>query len=196
MPIKNDRQYRAMPLLTSAQEKRFETEFYIEGYAAKYEPYFFYESDEGPVYERFERGAFSKADMADIIFQYNHKGRVFARQSNNTLKVELDDTGLFIAADLSKTAQGRDLFNDIDTGMITKMSWGFFPGDYYFDKEERTIVHTSVKKIFDVSAVSMPANNDTEIYARQFADGAIEQMRKEIAERKRKQLRIMMMLED
>lgn len=41
--------------------------------------------------------------MSDVILQYDHNGRVFARTTNNTLVVEADDTGLFMAADLSKT---------------------------------------------------------------------------------------------
>lgn len=196
MPQKTDRQYRAMPILAPSEIKLFDTDQYIEGYAAKYAPYFFYEDKEGPVYERFERGAFKDADMSDIILQYNHEGRVFARMSNNTLLVRADDEGLFVAADLSKTSLSRDLYADIEAGMITKMSWGFYTGDYYFDKQERTIVHTSVKKIFDVSAVSIPANDNTDIHARAFADGVIEQMHKELVERRRKQLRIMLTLED
>lgn len=57
--------------------------------------------------------------------------------------------------------------------MITKMSWRFRVGDCYWDAETRTIVHRTVKKIYDVSAVSIPANDNTEINARSWADGVI-----------------------
>ena len=53
------------------------------------------------------------------------------------------------------------------------MSWRFRVGDYYWDTETRTIVHRTVKKIYDVSAVSIPANDNTEINARSWADGVI-----------------------
>lgn len=78
--------------------------------------------------------------------------------------------------------------------MITKMSWRFKVGKYYVEREEgskdRTIVHTEIPKIYDVSAVSIPANDNTEIGARSFCDGVIaEQVRSEIEaeERERKQ---------
>ena len=186
MPIKADRQYRAMtPLYMAATElnKRLQSEFYVEGYAAKYDPYVLFEDEDGPIYERFEKGAFLGCDMSDIILQYNHQGRVYARQSNGSLLVETDDTGLFMAADLSRTAGARDLHEDIRQGMITKMSWGFMPGRYHFDATTRTIVHTQVKKIFDVSAVSIPANDNTVIAARSFADGEIRRVMEEVQKR-------------
>jgi phage head maturation protease len=82
--------------------------------------------------------------------------------------------------------------------MITKMSWGFIVGDYYFDRDTRTIVHKSVKKIFDVSAVSIPANQNTEINARSWADGVIGQAARseaELEERRRK-LRLKIKLQE
>jgi phage head maturation protease len=54
------------------------------------------------------------------------------------------------------------------------MSWGFTLGDYYYDRENRTIVHKTVKKVFDVSGVSIPANQNTEINARSWGDGVID----------------------
>jgi HK97 family phage prohead protease len=146
----------------------------VEGYAARFEPYVLYELDDGPIYERFERGCFDNCDMSDVIFQLNHQGTVMARQSNGSLIVEIDENGLFTAADLSRTEAARRLYEEISTGMITKMSWGFIPGEYEYDSENRTIVHKRVKKIFDVSAVSIPANQNTEINARSWADGVID----------------------
>ena len=138
----------------------------MEGYAATYEPYLLFETVEGPVYEQFTREAFASCDMSDVIMQYDHQGKVFARKSNGTLIVESDDKGLFICADLSKSSGSKDLYEEISSGLVTKMSWGFLPGDpgdYYFDQPTRTLIHKRVKKIYDVSAVSIPANQDTEI---------------------------------
>ena len=80
--------------------------------------------------------------------------------------------------------------------MITKMSWGFFLGDYYYDRENRTIVHRTVKKIFDVSAVSIPANNNTEINARGWVDGVIDLTARSEAEleERRRRLRLKTLL--
>ena len=172
--LKDERQIRALQVFTPADTKRIDSNYYVEGYAARYEPYVLYEDFDGPIYERFEPGCFAGCDMSDIIFQMNHQGTVMARQSNGSLIVEADQVGLFTAADLGRTEAARRLYEEISTGMITKMSWGFILGDYYFDRETRTIVHKSVKKIFDVSAVSIPANNNTEINARSWADGVID----------------------
>ena len=173
--LKNEMQVRALQVFASAPEaKRLDSNYYVEGYAARYEPYVLWEDEDGPIYERFERGCFDGCDMSDIIFQLNHQGTVMARQSNGSLIVEPDESGLFTAADLSRTEAARRLYEEISTGMITKMSWGFYLGDFYYDVENRTIVHTRVKKIFDVSAVSIPANNNTEINARSWADGVID----------------------
>jgi HK97 family phage prohead protease len=148
-----------------------------------------WEDENGPVYERFERGCFDNCDMSDIIMQYDHAGKVMARTGNGTLLVEVDENGLFTAADLGRTEAARDLFNDIKEGMVTKMSWRFRTGNYYYDKDTRTIVHVTVKKIYDVSAVSIPANDNTEINARSWVDGVIDlaaRREAELEERRRK----------
>jgi HK97 family phage prohead protease len=172
--LKNERQIRALQAFTPVTTKRIDSDHYAEGYATTFEPYVLWEDEDGPIYERFERGCFAQCDLSDVIYQLNHQGTVFARQTNGSLIVEPDDVGLFVAVDLSRTAAARAHHEEIEAGMITKMSWGFLVGDYYYDKASRTIVHTAVKKIFDVSGVSIPANQNTEINARSWGDGVID----------------------
>lgn len=182
-----NRQYRGVEIVLDTNSKRIESDYYVEGYAARFEAYpLFQDNDGNVIYERFEKDCFNETDMTDIIFQYNHEGRVYARKSNGTLSVEVDENGLFIAADLSKSADGRNLYEEIENGLTTKMSWGFVPKNYYYDKDNRTIVHTSIKKIYDVSAVSIPANQDTDIHARSFVDGVIAKEHEEFVERENK----------
>lgn len=173
--FKDAAQTRALAVFSHGQEaKRLDTDYYVEGIAARYEPYvLFHDYDGQPVYERFERGCFDACDMSDIIYQYNHEGRVFARTSNGSLIVEVTDEGLFMAGDLGLTAAAREHHGDIVAGLVTKMSWRFAPGDHYYDDATRTIVHRTVRKIYDVSAVSIPANDNTEINARAWVDGEI-----------------------
>ena len=193
--FKEQAQARAVQLVPVVEgQKRFDTEKYVEGYAAKYDKYLLWdEGDWGKTYERFAPGCFDNTDMSDIIMQFDHRGRVFARNTNGTLVVEADDKGLFIAADLDKTELARGLYEDITAGMITKMSWRFKVGKYYVEREEgskdRTIVHTEIPKIYDVSAVSIPANQDTEINARDFVHGVMDEIARseaELEERRRK----------
>lgn len=172
--FKNNSQMRYMPIFgVNSENKLIDTNYYIEGYAARYEPYVLFNDGEYDYYEQFDRNCFANCDMTDVIFLYDHAGKVLARLSNDTLIVEPRDEGLFFAADLGKTEAARTLYDEICAGMVTKMSWRFVIGDYDFNPKTRTFTHHTVKKIYDVSAVSIPANNNTEINARSWADGVI-----------------------
>lgn len=196
LKLKAGREYRGLAFFdVEVSTKRFDTDYYVEGYATTFKPYEFYEDSDGIVYEHFLPEAFRDTDMSDVIFQYNHDGRVFARQSNQTLFVQPDSHGLFIAADLGKTEAARQIYEDIKSGMTTRMSWGFRMGDVEYDKKTRTIIHKSVKKIYDVSAVSIPANQQTEIFAREFADGVIRQAEQEWLKRSRDIDRIKLLID-
>ena len=168
-------------LLPAAANRRFDTEFYVEGYATTFEqPYVLYEVDGVQYKEVIDRRALDGADLSDVIMQYDHGGRVFARTGrSNTLLVEPDSHGLFVAADLSKTGQARSLHEDISAGLITKMSYAFTVREDSYDRDTHTRRILSIRKVFDVSAVSMPANPATEISARSYFDGVIEAERQE-----------------
>lgn len=182
-----NRQFRLMqPLEIRQEEGKTESDFLVRGYAMKYEPYEFYEDERGIVYEEFRKEAFKDTDMTDIIMLHDHQGRVYARTSNETLKVGFDDIGMWIEANLSSNDNTKGLYADIKSGLITKMSWSFMAGQYHFDDETRTIVHDTIKKVYDVSTVGIPANQDTIINARKFVDGVINEFKTERSiERKR-----------
>ena len=193
MPMKNNREYRDMILTVVADqdgpdEERDEKKT-VAGYASTFnEPYVLYEDEDLIYREQVDRSAFDETDMSDVIMQYNHEGRVFARITNNTLRVSPDDKGLFIEADLGGTELGRQLFDEIRGGYTDKMSFGFIVSA---DEELRTkdedgrvdILRTikGISKLFDVSAVSIPANNGTSIgvSTRSRIDGVIEEVRAE-----------------
>ncbi len=182
MPVKQDREYRtlAAPLSAQAAAKRIETDFYVEGYATTFEsPYLLYEIEGTKFYERIDAHALDGADMSDVIMQYDHEGRVFARQSNGSLILIPDHKGLLIAADLGRTDLARGLYQDIQQGMITKMSWAFTVKTDSYDRATHTRTILEIKKVYDVSAVSIPANGDTEISARSFAHRSYEAERQE-----------------
>lgn len=188
MPIKKEREYRALaaPLTAQAAAKRIDTKYYVEGYATTFDkPYLLYEFEDGTkFYERIDAHALDGADMSDVIMQYDHAGRVFARQSNKTLILVPDHKGLLVAADLGKTDLARGLYQDIDAGMITKMSWAFTVAEETYDRVTRTRTILKIKKVYDVSAVSIPANGDTEISARNFAHRSYEAERQELLNRR------------
>ena len=193
MPVKQDREYRALtaPLSVQAAAKRIDTEYYVEGYATTFDtPYLLYDLEGTKFYERIDAHALDGADMSDVIMQYDHEGRVFARQSNKTLVLIPDYKGLLIAADLGKTDLARGLYQDIDAGMITKMSWAFTVESEEYDRTTHTRTILKIKKVYDVSAVSIPANGDTEISARNFAHRSYEAEKQERLNRRVQLLKI------
>lgn len=189
-----------MPLLAPKKEnRRFNTDYYVEGYATTFdEPYILWEYDGIQYKEVIDRHALDSADMSDVIMQFDHTGRVFARTGNsNTLLIQPDDHGLFMAADLSKTEQARSMHEDIAAGLINKMSWAFTVQEDNYDRETHTRRILKIKKVYDVSAVSFPANPSTDISARSWIDGVIEAEKAErlaavAAERKRQKIKILL----
>ena len=172
-----------MSMMLPTTDKRLDSEFYVDGFATTFdEPYLLYEYEGSKYYEVIKRDAILGADMSDVIMQYDHQGKVLARQSNGTLGLEVANSGLFIYADLSKSRAAQDLFEEIRNGLITKMSWAFTVAEDSYNKEQRTRTISRVKKIYDVSAVSIPANQGTEISARSWVDGVIEQELRESQE--------------
>lgn len=176
MAIKNDRQYR-MIQLPEMQFRAVEDEeqpFVVEGYATTYDdPYTLFEYDGIKYQEKIDRDALAGADMGDVIFLYNHEGMVFARQSNGTLELSSDDRGLHVRADLSSTEDSRRMYESIKAGLVTQMSWAFTINAEEYDERTHTRTISSVKKVYDVSAVSIPANPNTDISARSYWDGVI-----------------------
>lgn len=170
--IKGTIEHRIMqPLTTGTTNKRFDTDYYVEGYATTFEqPYLLFEFGGQKYYERISKDALVGADMSDVIFQYNHEGKVLARQSNQTLGLEVDTHGLFVCADLSKSRAAQELYDEIKSGLVTKMSWGFTVREESFDKDTLTWTIRKINRVYDVSAVSIPANADTEIAARSRLD--------------------------
>jgi HK97 family phage prohead protease len=167
------------PMAVTNLNRRFDSKQYVEGYATTFnDPYVLWEYDGVKIYEQIDRNALVGADLSDVIMQYDHTGKVLARNTNGTLGVEPDNKGLFMYADLSKSRAAGDLFEEIDNELITRMSWAFNIKEESYDKDTHTRTILRVGKVYDVSAVSYPANADTEISARNFFDGVIEEQRR------------------
>lgn len=174
--MKNEREIRSAVEFRTAEDG----EYIVEGYATTFnDPYVMMEFDGIQYKEEVDRNAFDGADMNDVIFQYDHAGKVFARQKNGTLFLNCDDHGLHVRADLSKTEASRQMFEEIKSGLISEMSFAFTVAEDAYNNETRTRTITKIKKVYDVSAVSIPANPSTNISARSYFDGVIEVERAE-----------------
>lgn len=206
------RQYRNIDLSGFERRSEGDQERTVSGYATTFnQPYELYRwAYEGHVYivnEQVDAHAFDDVDMSDVIMQYDHEGRVFARTSNKTLELDADQHGLHMRADLGGTEIGRQLFEEIEGGYTTKMSFGFRVGE---DKQEETVERdnetgvttttvlrtiTKISKLYDVSAVSLPANDATSISARNFGKGVIDEIMEEYQKREAQKKRIKILTE-
>lgn len=196
MPVKSNREYRNMTMEVRSAEEGEEERKVVRGYASTFnDPYTLYEDDSWRMDEVVDANAFQNTDMEDVIMQYDHEGRVFARISNNTLTVTPDERGLLIEADLGGTELGRQLYEEIKGGYTNKMSFGFtVDGEDKVDTKTEdgkplTVRRiTSIRKLYDVSAVSLPANDATSISVRTLTDGEISRIQAERLEAERVEL--------
>ena len=182
MAIKDNREYRSIPMeIRLEQREGEEPSFFVEGYASTFEPYVLFEEDGIQYKEQIDPKAFEECDMSDVIFCKDHEGTVFARTKNGTLELSTDEHGLFTRTDLSKTASARQMFEEIQAGMYSQMSFAFSVREDSYDRETHTRTISKIRKMYDVSAVSFPANPGTDIgvATRDYFNGVIEAERAE-----------------
>ena len=182
------REYRSMtPLVIETRDADGNKTFTAGGYATTFdEPYLIYELDGVKYYERVDPHALDDADMEDVVFRFDHTGHVYARTKNKTLSLAVDDHGLKVSANLSTTTAAKQMDEEIRTGLIDKMSWAFAVSEDSYNNETNTRSILKIKKVYDVSAVTFPADSDTDISARSFVDGVIERKRAEGLERRKR----------
>ena len=207
MPVMTDREYRS--IAPGQMEARLEEDGrqVVTGYATTFnDEYELYSTGDFKLLESVDPHAFDECDMSDVIMQYDHEGRVFARTKNGSLQLSIDGHGLHVVANLSETDIGRQLYQEISKGYTDKMSFGFrvrVRGEKRTQEivDGVTIEHrviTQIAKLYDVSAVSLPANDATEISARNLGEGSLARIREERLaeqERQRKILQLKLMIE-
>ena len=134
--------------------------------------------------EVIDSKALDNADMSDVVLRYNHNDTfmVLARTRNNSLKLNVDNTGLMMDATLQDDiTEHRNIFNAIKSGLIDKQSFAFTIDEDEYDYETDTRTITKIGRIYDVSVVDQPFYNATDVsIARNENDEFLE---------KRKQLR-------
>ena len=199
MPTKFDkREYRKIDAALMETRREEDGGMIVEGYTTTFnQPYELWRDKGMIVNEQVDAEAFAETDMSDTIMQYDHEGRVFARVKNGTLRVEPDGHGLKVTANLGGTEIGRQLFEEINGGYTNKMSFGFTvtgeKSQRSKDADGNTVILrtiTKVGRLYDVSAVSLPANDATEISSRNIGDGLIAEAQKEVLAEEARQRRI------
>lgn len=145
----------------------------IEGYAIVYDSM----TDLGYFNEIIESGALEGTNLKDVRFLVNHNTDMIplARSRNNnensTMQLIVDKKGLFvrIKLDIENNSDARNLYSAIERGDITGMSFMFtIDHDEWEDLEtDHPTRHIwKIGTVFEVSAVTFPAYESTEISAR------------------------------
>lgn len=177
---REDAEYRSFNFeIRAAKTEGDEEELYVEGRAITFnDPTVIWEYDGVQYKEQVDDRALDEADMSDVIFNYNHGGKVMARTRNKTLELTIDKKGLKIKARLDGTEEGRKLYEEIKGGYIDRMSFRFITRESAYDNENHMRTIRKIKKLYDVSAVDIPAYDKTSISARSFFEAEAEQERK------------------
>lgn len=189
MPSNPNREYRSVPLKIEKRAEGEEKSYIVEGYATTFgDKYELYRDGKYIVMEQVDQNAFADTDLSDVVFQFDHEGRVYARTKNGTVDLNVDDIGLHQKTDLSRTSSSRMAFEDIEAGNYYQMSFAFTVSEDDFEEEEKEngdiiLLRTikAIRKVYDVSAVSFPANPYTSISARtkELCDGEIAKIEAE-----------------
>lgn len=160
--------------------------------------------------EIIERGALDTTDLKDVRLLVNHNVDMIplARSRNNTenstMQLTADDNGLLIRADLDteNNSDSKSLYSAVGRGDVDGMSFMFTVDKDSWDdpdSEHPTRHIRSIRRVFEVSAVTFPAYSHTSIQARGLSDALesakesleSERSRLKAIERKKQKIRIM-----
>lgn len=134
-------------------------------------------TDLGYFDEIIERGALDKTDLSDVRFLVNHDAskiplaRAKAGDENSTMKISVDKDGMSISVELDteNNSEARALYSAVQRGDISGMSFMFsIDGEEWenLESEHPTRHIKSIGQVAEVSAVTFPAYEATEISAR------------------------------
>lgn len=134
-------------------------------------------TDLGWCKEIIERGALNNADLTDVRFLVNHDfskvplARSRRDNINSTMQLSIDENGMTIQVllDTENNSDARSLYSAVERGDITGMSFCFGIDEQAWTEMESDMPTRHIKSISSVvecSAVTFPAYEDTEIYAR------------------------------
>lgn len=138
--------------------------------------------------------ALDNCDMSDVVLTRNHNNdRLLARTKNDTLQLSVTSEGLEFTAELADTQLGEDTFKLIKRGDIDGCSFGGYVEEESYNVETHTRTILKMSSLFDISAVTFPAYESTNVEPAVRAafgiEAAEEEVKKlELAEAKRKLL--------
>ena len=118
--------------------------------------------------EVIDRHALDGADMSDVVLRFDHQGHALARTRGGSLRLSVDAHGLRVDADMTLSEEARSFYQEVKNGLIDKMSFAFTvaPEGDSWDSTTRTRTVKHIARLFDVSLVTWPAYEQTQVSAR------------------------------
>jgi len=168
----NNKQFFPSVELRAYKTEEEESRMLVEGYAIVFNS----ESrDLGGFTEVVKEDALDKAleRNTDVLALYGHDYQnVLGRQSADTLQLEKDERGIKFTLDLPNTQLGRDVYTLVERGDLKGNSFGFTVEKDSWDKKGDKVIRTieQVRDLFEISIVSLPAYEATELTKRSYED--------------------------
>ena len=170
-----------------------ESKMILEGYAIVFNQETLIGDAKRGFREMIMPSALKNTSRNDVPLKYNHMDNflVIARTKNSSLKLEVDDVGLKIRAELLDTQTNKDIYKMVQNGLLDKMSFAFTVNAQEWDRSGEIPLRkiTSIERLYDVSIVDLPAYEGTSIYSRSldFVESELRAMDLE-KEKERKEL--------
>ncbi|WP_305809135.1 HK97 family phage prohead protease [Staphylococcus epidermidis] len=159
----SNREIRAMETIKAVDDEQM----IVEGYALRFNTL---SNDLGGFVETISPEALKEADLSDVRCLIDHdSSKVLGRTVSETLELNVDDEGLYFRCQLPNTSYSKDLYENIRLGNINQCSFGFIldeDGDSFEKRDSDGLFKRTIRKIqslFDVSIVTYPAYNDTDV---------------------------------
>ena len=113
--------------LQTRNDEQDENKMIIEGYPIVFDQETYIDCFFDGWYEKIDRNAFANADMSDVALKYNHNDNflILARTRNESLKLTVDDHGVFMHAELIDTTQNRDVYKMVKSELLKEGSFAF-----------------------------------------------------------------------
>lgn len=159
----SNREIRAMETIKAVDDEQM----IVEGYALRFNTL---SNDLGGFVETISPEALKEADLSDVRCLIDHdSSKVLGRTVSETLELKVDDEGLYFRCQLPDTTYANNLYTSIKRKDINQCSFGFIldeDGDSFEKRDSDGLFKRTIRKIrslFDVSIVTYPAYNDTDV---------------------------------
>lgn len=135
-------------------------------------------------FEEIDPGAFDSAKFDKCFFKYNHSDAKFVMASyeSGTISIDIRDDGAYTTVRIPPIQEAKDLYTLIQRGIVKKMSWAFTTMKESYDRKENVSRILAVDEVYDISAVPLPANDNTAIGVRNSTTADEEKFKKRYLE--------------